>query len=80
MSRGVYALEIPTQYLCRTFGLAMSRQTAAQQHTFFRILNGHPTFHIAGGWLFEDYAHNRLSESKHDPSKAYCLDGTGLWD
>ncbi|KAF8330657.1 hypothetical protein F5887DRAFT_1178530 [Amanita rubescens] len=44
MSRGVHALEIPTQFLCRTFGLAMSRQTAAQQHTFFRMLNGHPTF------------------------------------
>jgi hypothetical protein len=33
-SRGVYFLEIPTPFLRRTFGLAMSRQGAAQQDTF----------------------------------------------
>ena len=77
MSRGEYFLEIPTPFLRRTFGLAMSRQGEAQQDTtFFRILNGHLSFREAGRWLFGDYAHNRLSELEREPLKAYSPDGT----
>jgi hypothetical protein len=75
-SQESYILEIPTSFLSRTFGLAMSRQAVTQQHTFFRILSGHPSFCDAAGWLFEDYAHNRLSEPKQNPLEAYSLDGT----
>ncbi len=49
MSRGQHTLLIPTTFLCRTFGLAMSHQVAAQQHTFFRMLSSHPSFCDAGG-------------------------------
>ncbi|KAK2459274.1 hypothetical protein APHAL10511_008695, partial [Amanita phalloides] len=76
VSRGVHTLENPTPFLCCTFGLAMSRQAAAQQHTFFRMLSSHPSFCAAGGWLFEDYAHNRLSAPNREPLKAHSLDGT----
>jgi len=54
----------------------MSRQVAAQQHTFFRILSSYPSFRDAGGWLFEHYAHNRLSGPYRQPLKAHSLDGT----
>ena len=40
------------------------------------MLSGHPSFRDAGRWLFEDYAHNRLSESERKPLEAYSLDGT----
>ncbi|KAF8351822.1 hypothetical protein F5887DRAFT_932526 [Amanita rubescens] len=76
MSRWDRYLEIPTSFLCHIFGLAMSRQEAAQQLAFFRIFNGHPSFRDAGRWLFEDYAHNRLSDSERKPLEAYSLDGT----
>ena len=72
-SRGSYTLENPTIFLNRTFGLAMSRQAAAQQHTFFRILSNHPFFCDAAGWLFEDYAHNRLSEPMSNSLVVYSL-------
>ena len=75
-SRGEHTLEIPTSFLCRTFGLAMSRRAVAQQHNFFRMLSSRPSFCDAGGWLFEDYAHNRLSEPNREPLEAYSLDGT----
>ncbi|KIL69443.1 hypothetical protein M378DRAFT_8092 [Amanita muscaria Koide BX008] len=74
--RGIYTLEIPTPFLSHTFGLAMSRQTAAQQHTFFRTLSSYPSFCSAAGWLFEHYAHNRLSEPKCEQLGAYTFDGT----
>ncbi|KAM6496970.1 hypothetical protein JOM56_007443 [Amanita muscaria] len=72
----IYTLEIPTPFLSHTFGLAMSRQTAAQQHTFFRILSSYPSFCSAAGWLFEHYAHNRLSEPEREPLGAYTFDDT----
>ncbi|KAF8344470.1 hypothetical protein F5887DRAFT_971403 [Amanita rubescens] len=74
-SRGKHALSIQTPFLCRIFGLAMAHQAAAQQHTFFRMLSSHPTFRDAAGWLFEHYAHNRLSEPTRESLKAHSRDG-----
>jgi len=65
------------RHFCHIFGLAMSRQEAAQQLALLvRMLKHHPSFRDAGRWLFEDYAHNRLSDSERKPLEAYSLDGT----
>ncbi|KAF8519742.1 hypothetical protein BU17DRAFT_47470 [Hysterangium stoloniferum] len=53
----VPVLYIPTPFLARTLGVAVSGQTAAQQYSFFSLLSGHPSLRSAAGWLFENYGH-----------------------
>jgi hypothetical protein len=53
----------------------MFREASAQQHTFSTMLSRHPSFRDAGGWLFENYAHNRLSEPVQEPLAAHSIDG-----
>ncbi|KAF8519144.1 hypothetical protein BU17DRAFT_47954 [Hysterangium stoloniferum] len=54
-------LYIPTPFLASTLGVAVSAQTAAQQHSFFALLSGHPSLRSAAGWVFESYARVRFS-------------------
>ncbi|KAF8520015.1 hypothetical protein BU17DRAFT_47299 [Hysterangium stoloniferum] len=54
-------LHIPTPFLASTLGVAVSAQTAAQQHSFFALLSGHPSLRSAAGWVFESYARVRFS-------------------
>ncbi|KAF8330992.1 hypothetical protein F5887DRAFT_895307, partial [Amanita rubescens] len=75
LSRGEHTLTIPTSFLSQTFGSAMSRQAAAQQHTFFRMLKSYPAFCGAGGCLFKVYGHNRLSDPTRQPLEAHSPDG-----
>jgi hypothetical protein len=69
-------LHIPTQFLTNALGAAMSHQAAAQQHTFFNILSGHPSLGSAAGWLFENYAHVCLSDPSRNALQAYLQNET----
>ncbi|KAF8509069.1 hypothetical protein BU17DRAFT_99245 [Hysterangium stoloniferum] len=70
-SRRQHSLYIPTPFLARTLGEAVSGQAVAQQHEFFVILSGHPSLRSAAGWLFESYAHTLLSNPMRAPLKGY---------
>ncbi|KAF8959419.1 hypothetical protein BDZ97DRAFT_1667164 [Flammula alnicola] len=65
------ALYIPTPFLASLLGVAMSRQAADQQCTFFDMLSRHPSLHGTAGWLFASYAHAYFSNPNHDPIQAY---------
>ncbi|KAF8959416.1 hypothetical protein BDZ97DRAFT_1761441 [Flammula alnicola] len=71
ISNGLPTLYIPTPFLSSSLGIAMSRQAAALQHTFFNMLRGHPSLCSAAGWLFESYAHVYFSNPNHVPIQAY---------
>jgi len=51
--------------------VAMSRQRAAQQHTFFNMFSSHSSLRSAAGWLFENYGHVYCSNPNRQPIQAY---------
>jgi hypothetical protein len=68
---GPKRLHVPTAFLASTLGVAVSAQMAALQNTFFVMLSSHPSLRGAAGWVFENFAHVRLSDPKGIPMKVY---------
>ena len=63
----VTCVTIPTKFLIRTVGMALSRNAATQRHTAFVLLDSHPSLRSAAGWIFEHSAHIILSNPNRDP-------------
>ncbi|CAA7264998.1 unnamed protein product [Cyclocybe aegerita] len=72
--RRLAALSIPTPLIASALGVAFSSQDQATRHTFFNMLNGHPSLRGAAGWLFESYAHVYFSDPTRGTLKVYCAD------
>ena len=48
---------IPTDFLCATLGVALSRQAEAECQKAFIMMHKHPSLSSAAGWIFEHPAH-----------------------
>jgi len=60
-------LTIPTPFLTKTLGLAMSCSVAAQRQSIFAMLDSHPTLRAPAGWLFENMAHVVVADPQRSP-------------